>query len=104
MPGFYELLDTLDLRRCFDICLASGEVGQAKPHPALFHAALERTGATAGRCLYVGDNYWADVVGSERAGLQPVLIDSLGFFPEAECLILERIEDLLIWLPAKCEA
>jgi len=101
VPRFYELLDTFDLRRHFDVALSSGEVGQAKPNPAFFTAALERFGAAAGRCLYVGDNYWADVVGAERAGLQPILLDPLGLFPEAECLILERIEDLLEWLPGR---
>jgi HAD superfamily hydrolase (TIGR01509 family) len=100
---FQELLDALDLRRHFDVALASGDVGEAKPHPAIFYAALEHTGAAAGRCIYVGDNYWADVIGAERAGLRPVLIDPLGIFPEAECLILERIEDLLAWLPARRE-
>jgi HAD superfamily hydrolase (TIGR01549 family) len=100
---FHELLDTLDLRCHFDVALSSGEVGQAKPHPAIFYAALERTGAKAGECLYVGDNYWADVIGAERAGLRPILIDPLRLFPEAECLILERIEDLLTWLPTRRE-
>lgn len=98
---FQELLDMMDLRRHFDVALASGDVGEPKPHPAIFVAALERTGATAGRCIYVGDNYWADVVGAERAGLRPILIDPLRLFPEAECLILERIEDLLGWLPTR---
>jgi putative hydrolase of the HAD superfamily len=99
VPRFHELLDTLDLRRHFDLALSSGEVGQAKPHPAIFYAALHRLGAAAGRCIYVGDNYWADVIGAERAGLRPLLIDPLGLFPEAECVVLERIEDLLVWLP-----
>ncbi|MBN1658985.1 MAG: HAD family hydrolase [Anaerolineae bacterium] len=96
---FYELLDTFDLRRHFDVALSSGEVGQAKPHPAIFVAALDQIGAAAARCIYVGDNYWADVIGAERAGLRPILIDPLRLFPEAECLILERLDDLLAWLP-----
>jgi FMN phosphatase YigB (HAD superfamily) len=95
---FYELLDRLQLRSFFDLILASGEVGIHKPDPGVFYAALEQAGTTAEQALYVGDNYWADVVGAQRAGLQPVLLDPRHLFPEADCLVLERIEDLLTWL------
>ena len=96
---FNVLLDQLDLRHYFDLILASGEVGIQKPDPGIFAAALERIGASAGASLYVGDNYWADVVGAQRAGLTPVLFDPHRLFPEADCRILNRIDDLLDWLP-----
>jgi FMN phosphatase YigB (HAD superfamily) len=47
----------------------------------------------------VGDNYWADVVGARRAGVTPVLLDPQGLFPEADCLVLDELDDLLAWLP-----
>jgi putative hydrolase of the HAD superfamily len=96
---FHELLDLTQLRPYFDLLLASGEVGVSKPNPGIFHAALDRMGTTAGRSLYIGDNYWADVVGAQRAGLTPVLLDPYRVFPEADCLILDRTDDLLAWLP-----
>jgi putative hydrolase of the HAD superfamily len=96
---FYELLDQMDLRSYFDITLASGEVGIYKPEPGIFYAALDRIGATPERSLYVGDNYWADVVGAQRAGVTPVLLDPRGIFPECDCQTLERIDELLAWLP-----
>ncbi len=96
---FYELLDHMALRPYFDMVLASGEVGIIKPEPGIFDAGLERMGAQASQSIYVGDNYWADVVGAERAGMTPVLLDPHRLFPEVECLTLERIDDLLTWLP-----
>ena len=96
---FYELLDDLELRAHFDLVLASGEVGIHKPEPGIFYAALERMGAKSQQSIYVGDNYWADVVGAERAGVNPVLYDPRRLFPEAECPILDRIGELLEWLP-----
>jgi putative hydrolase of the HAD superfamily len=95
---FYELLDAMGLRSYFDLTLASGEVGVRKPEPEIFIAALEKIGSTAEESLYVGDNYWADVVGAERAGITPILFDPHQLFPEADCLILSRISDLLTWL------
>lgn len=96
---FHELLDELRLRPYFDLVLASGEVGIQKPEPGIFAAALDRIDARAERSIYVGDNYWADVIGAQRAGLTPVLLDTHHLFPEADCLVLERLDELLEWLP-----
>jgi HAD superfamily hydrolase (TIGR01549 family) len=96
---FYGLLDVMDLRPLFDMTLASGEVGVRKPEPGIFDIALARMGAMAGQSIYVGDNYWADVLGALQAGLTPILLDPRHLFPEARCLILERIDELLSWLP-----
>jgi HAD superfamily hydrolase (TIGR01549 family) len=95
----HDLVKQLHLQDYFDLVLVSGEVGIQKPDPGIFAIALERMGAEAGASLYVGDNYWADVVGSERAGMTPVLFDPYHLFPEADCQILERLKDLLDWLP-----
>lgn len=95
---FHQLLDQMDLWGYFDLTLASGEVGISKPEPGIFFFALERVGAAAARSIYVGDNYWADVIGAQNAGLTPILFDPHHLFPEAECRVLERIESLLAWL------
>jgi putative hydrolase of the HAD superfamily len=97
--GFYELLDKTGLRPYFDLTLASGEVGVRKPEPGIFDTAMDQLGAQASQSVYVGDNYWADVVGAEQAGITPILYDPLRLFPEAECQILERVDQLLSWLP-----
>jgi len=43
---------------------------------------------------YVGDNYYADVVGARAAGLHPILIDPLGIFPEAGCPTIRALGEL----------
>jgi HAD superfamily hydrolase (TIGR01549 family) len=96
---FYQIMDEMELRPYFDVALASGEVGVTKPEPDIFYVALDQAGASAEHSIYVGDNYWADVVGAQRAGVTPVLFDPYRLFPEADCLILDRIDDLLPWLP-----
>lgn len=91
-------LDEMALRPYFDHVAAAGEVGISKPEPGIFCAALARAGVAAGEAVYVGDNYWADVVGAQRAGLVAVLLDPYRLFPEANCLVVEHIEDVLAWL------
>ena len=96
---FYRLLDQMELRPFFDVTLASGEVGIAKPEPGIFYEVLGRMDVTPDESIYVGDNYWADVVGARRAGVTPVLLDPQGLFPEADCLVLDQLDDFLAWLP-----
>jgi len=56
----------------FDGIVVSAEVGRVKPHPLPFEAALEQLGVAPGRALYVGDNWFGDVQGAKRLGMQAV--------------------------------
>lgn len=91
---FQETLDTHRLSEFFDFSIAGGEVDTYKPDPGLFEHALKRGNVTAQETIYVGDNYFADVVGSRRAGLTPVLYDRLGIFPEADCTVIKSFDEL----------
>ena len=61
---------------------------RSNPMSGIFEEALRRAGTSAPETMYVGDNYFADVVGSHRAGLRPVLYDPSGLFPDVECAII----------------
>ena len=91
---FEEQLATLDLAHYFDVVVAAGELNAWKPEPEVFHQALEKLGVPAHEAVFVGDNYFADVIGAQRAGLYPVLIDPEGIFPEAECPVIEKLDEL----------
>jgi len=91
---FQETLDSHNIGGFFDFSLAGGEVDAYKPEPGLFEHALQRADVTARETVYVGDNYFADVVGSRRAGLTPVLYDPLGIFPEANCITIKSFDEL----------
>jgi FMN phosphatase YigB (HAD superfamily) len=91
-------VDELALNGFFDFTLAAGEVNVWKPDPAIFWVVAERGHCRLERSLYVGDNYYADVVSSRAAGLTPVLLDPEGLFPDADCQIIGRLPELLEWL------
>jgi HAD superfamily hydrolase (TIGR01549 family) len=91
---FQETLDTHRIGEFFEFSLAGGEVDSFKPDPGLFEHALKRADLTAQQAIYVGDNYFADVVGSRRAGLTPLLYDPLGIFPEADCTTIKTFDEL----------
>ncbi len=47
-----------------------------KPHPSIFHAALQQMNIGAKNAAYVGDRPDLDVAGAQQAGMQGVLIRS----------------------------
>jgi FMN phosphatase YigB (HAD superfamily) len=73
----------------------AAEVDAWKPDPRIFDRALELTASAPERMIYVGDNYYADILGAKNAGLQPVLLDDRGVFPDAECAVIGRLGDLV---------
>lgn len=91
---FQDTLDSHGISQFFSFALAGGEVDSYKPDPGLFEHALKRARLPAHEAIYVGDNYFADVVGSRRAGLQPVLFDPDMIFPEADCTTIRSFNEL----------
>ncbi len=53
-----------------------------KPDKVIFKRALELAGTSADETMYIGDNYFADVMGAHRSGLTPVLYDPTKLFPD----------------------
>lgn len=76
--GCRRLLSDLGLDGQLDPVVVSSEVGCGKPDSRIFELALEKAGADAGNCLYVGDNYYDDVVGAAGVGMRTILINSPG--------------------------
>jgi REG-2-like HAD superfamily hydrolase len=73
-----ELLQTLELARHFEVMSISARVGYQKPHPAIFEHALDLLEASPQQAIHVGDDPEADVIGAQRVGIEPVLIDRAG--------------------------
>lgn len=91
---FHEELKNLKLDLHFSFSLAGGEVNSFKPDPAIFEHGLKKAGVNAHEAMYVGDNYFADILGSHRAGLTPALYDPGSLFPEAQCAVIKNFDEL----------
>lgn len=72
-PYLHALLTEQGLARLFDAIVISGEVGVAKPDPAIFWLALRHLGLEPGEVVHVGDSE-DDVMGACNADIRPVLI------------------------------
>ncbi len=113
LPGTQELLKTLKssyrlamisnsdgraeqktvqygLRPHLEFVIDSHCVGIEKPDPKIFKLALEKLSLYPGDCLYIGDIYSIDVVGSRAAGLTPILIDTL-YYHRKDCHVIPSL-------------
>lgn len=90
----HDYLAEINLDGYFDLVLVAGEVSSWKPDPGIFTSALHRLEISGASAIYVGDNYYADVMGARNAGIQPVLFDHKCVFPQADCPVIHTIGEL----------
>lgn len=93
------LAERLGLTECVGCVLDSHVEKVEKPDPRFFEIAMQRSGAHADTSIHVGDLYEVDVVGARAAGITPVLLDAAGLYPEADCIrvgSLPQLVDLVV--------
>jgi putative hydrolase of the HAD superfamily len=97
-------IERFGLAEYFDVLIVSGEVGVAKPDPAIFRLALERLDVEPAQALFVGDAPEYDRRGAAAAGVPFVWMN-----PGAEELpegiarplaVIRRLGELLALLRA----
>ncbi len=88
-------MDRLGLTARFDYVLDSADEGVEKPDPRFFEIALARSGARKEKTIHVGDLYYVDVMGARAAGLRGVLLDEAGLRPDADCVRVGSLDELV---------
>jgi putative hydrolase of the HAD superfamily len=98
-----EALERRGLLHLFETRIYSSEVRLAKPHVAIFRAALDAVGVAPDRAAHVGDRLMADVAGAQAVGMKAVLIEvpnrpelNLDIVPDAR---IRELPELLPLLP-----
>jgi HAD superfamily hydrolase (TIGR01549 family) len=77
MYGGQSLVDDLahfGISHYFTSMVASGEIGQMKPHPMLFRKALDDLGVSASEAVMIGDDLRADIAGALGVGMRAVWV------------------------------
>ena len=76
-PSLEYTLQQLDIAKYFTSFTASSLVGEGKPSPVIFNAALQAQGVTAQESLYVDDDK-TEADGAREQGFTSFLIDRSG--------------------------
>ena len=91
----------LGLADFFQFIIAAGDLQHWKPDPQPFHEALRLAEAQPQESLYIGDNYFADVVGARRVGMEAILFDRRRLYDDPGCPVFYAFPDLLPLLRRK---
>jgi len=78
-----------------DFFLTASQLGAFKPHKEIFENLLKFLNIPASEMIYVGDNYYADVLGARNAGVEPVLLNWDSLYSDVDCAEIKSIPDLL---------
>ncbi|MEH6634308.1 MAG: HAD family hydrolase [Halioglobus sp.] len=65
-----------DAGEYFDFAFLAQDIGTSKPHPDMFHAALQQSGVAAQNIVHVGDNPEHDIRGARDVGMRTVWMNS----------------------------
>lgn len=92
--GMENCLRVLGLTDRVDTVLVSALVGHEKPAVEIFRRAEELVGLPAEQCLLVGDNYWADIVGAQRAGWGAIWLNRKGKPAPEPCVEVTSLSEV----------
>ena len=70
-----DLLRQLGLDKILQFAITSHDTGFQKPHAPIFEAGLKEAGVAPEESIYVGDQYYSDIIGAWNANIYPLLID-----------------------------
>ena len=72
------ILERLRIAQYFDVLVDPSVTHTYKPHPRPFWYATKQLDVSAPEALVIGDEYYADVVGAHRAGIDAVWVNIRG--------------------------
>lgn len=77
-------IKSFGLDKYFDDIILSCDVGIVKPNPKIFQIALDRFNVKASEALLIGDDLKKDIIPARSIGLNAILLDRKGKYPEYE--------------------
>jgi putative hydrolase of the HAD superfamily len=91
----YNEMHAIGLDLHFDFYLTGSQLGAYKPRKEIFENMTAFTGHSKDELLYIGDNYYADVLGARNAGIETALLNWNGLYTDSDCITIRSIAELL---------
>lgn len=77
-PSARDVLSQTGIDKYLDFAVISSEVKVEKPNEEIFYYGLKKADVSPEESMYIGDNYYDDVLGSQRVGMDSMLINPYG--------------------------
>ena len=95
LPGLEQRLKDFGILEYFDAIFSSADLGLAKPDPAIFRLALQKTNCLPHQAIMIGDRLDNDIVPAKRIGMKTIWIKQ-GFSSLAQVKNLEERADWIV--------
>lgn len=97
--GFQEVTERKcilsGIARYFETITSADSVGVRKPNPAIFQHSLELAGAEKSESILIGDDWIADVKGSQNFGIDVIFFDVFNENPKEEGLkVVKKLSEI----------
>ena len=92
LPGLEQRLKAFGILDYFSAIFSSADLGLAKPDPAIFRLALQKTNCLPQQAIMIGDRLDNDIVPAKRIGMKTIWIKQ-GFSRLAQAKNLEERAD-----------
>ncbi|GBD99331.1 phosphoglycolate phosphatase [bacterium BMS3Abin07] len=93
-----SLVNTLSLNCYFSHVSSSEQLAIEKPDPRIFYTFMRTCSFSPDEALYIGNDYELDAICARSAGVYPILIDRLEYWPYADCLRFKSLMELREYL------
>jgi len=94
--GLHRELRDLELEKStFDIIVGVDTVQCMKPHPDIFHYALEKLKVKPDEAMFVGDDVELDYKGAEKVGMYALLIDRTEKRKQRDLRTIKNLKEIL---------
>lgn len=95
LPSLEQRLKDFGILEYFDAIFSSADLGLAKPDPAIFRLALQKTNCLPHQAIMIGDRLDNDIVPAKRIGMKTIWIKQ-GFSSLAQVKNLEERADWIV--------
>lgn len=95
-------LDDVGITEYFESIVVSSEIGAEKPDPKGFLESLRQLDINPDEAIYVGDNFYDDVVGANGVGMKAALINRSPFDTEYDAgnyIVIHSLQELYALFP-----
>lgn len=83
-----------ELGESFEVSVISGLEGVEKPDVRIYELAIARAGVEPQRAVHIGDSIAMDVRPAREVGMNVVLLDRVGRYPDSGCPTISSLKDL----------
>jgi FMN hydrolase / 5-amino-6-(5-phospho-D-ribitylamino)uracil phosphatase len=81
--------------RWFEFSVSAADVGQQKPHAAVFETAMRRAGVGPEQTVHIGDDEHRDIFGASEVGVRAIWVNRSGKdWSHEDCNVEHHIRDL----------